>query len=111
MSKLLATLVAATLASFGLTAAQAAGTTPTTTLSPEQAKDAKTQADAQYKAKKDQADASEKLNKANCATQHNATHGEKSACEDVAEAEAKKEKADAKLQYETDQANIKATGK
>jgi hypothetical protein len=114
MSKLLITLVAATMASFGFTAAQAAGTTATASapaLSHDQAKDAKTQADAQYKAKKDQADASEKLNKANCDTAHNSTHGEKSACKDVAEAQAKKQKADAKLQKETDDANIKANSK
>jgi hypothetical protein len=113
MSKLLATLVAATIASFGFTAAQAATTepAPAPALNHDQAKDAKTQADAQYKAKKDQADATEKLNKANCDTAHYSTHGEKSACKDVAEAQAKKDKADAKLQYETDEANIKATGK
>ena len=111
MSKLLATVVAATIASFGFTAAQAADPASAPGLSHDAAKNAKTQANAQYKAKKDQADANEKLNKANCETANNATHGEKSACKDVAEAQAKKEKSEAKLTKETQEANIKANSK
>ena len=112
MTKLMATVVAATIASFGFTAvhaADAASSAPA--LTHDQSKNAKTQATAQYKAKKDVADANEKLNKANCDTANNATHGEKSACKDVADAEQKKEKAEAKLQKETDEANIKANSK
>jgi hypothetical protein len=112
MTKLLATVVAATIASFGLGAAQAADPASSApALNHDQAKNAKTQANAQYKAKKDVADANEKLNKANCDTANGATHGEKSACKDVADAQADKDKAEAKLQKESDQANIKANSK
>ena len=100
------------------------GTTTTTTVTTEttetklvpapglthsEAKDAKIQSEAQYKARKNIAEANHDLNKGDCKT---STDGAvKRACEADARAQEKKDKADAKLIHKTEDQDINAVTK
>ena len=99
-NKTLSALVAVCAASFCLST-QAADAT----IAKDQAKDMKTQSEAQYQARKKVADANEDLNRADCKT---ALEGAaKRACEKSAKATAKSDKADAKTLHETEEQRIK----
>lgn len=75
------------------------------TLTKDEAKDLKTQSDAQYKARKNVAEANEDLNKGDCKT---ALEGSaKRACEKSAKATAKSDKANAKTVHEMEKQTIK----
>ncbi len=108
--KLLAALVATTLGC-GVAMAQTNNVeptgsphTPTTGLSQE-GKDAKTQAKGEYKARKKVAEANKALNKADCevAADGRAEH----ACKKHARAQAKEDKAEAKMIYENEKKDIR----
>lgn len=75
------------------------------TITKDEAKDLKTQSDAQYKARKNVAEAAEDLNKGDCKT---ALEGSaKRACEKSAKAAAKSDKANAKTVHEIEKQAIK----
>ena len=71
-----------------------------------EAKDLKTQADAEYKARKKIAEANRELNKAECKTELEG--GTERACKKGAKYEAKQDKANAKQIHEAEKAEIKA---
>lgn len=107
MSYRLSAAIAAIAASFCFSAHAADGDKAATTggLTSAQAKDLKTQADAELKARQKVAEANEVLNKADCKT---ALEGSaKRACEKSAKANAKSEKADAKTLHEVQEGAIK----
>ena len=130
LATLLATAAAATLSmgayaqSTDAPAPGTPGTTTTTTVTTEstetklvpapglthsEAKDAKIQSTADYKARKNIAEANHDLNKADCKT---STEGSvKRACEADARAQEKKDKADAKLIHKTEDQDINAVTK
>jgi hypothetical protein len=83
--------------------AQAADTT--SGISKSEAKDLKTQSEAQYGARKKVAEAAETLDKADCKTALDGSA--KRACEKAAKAEAKSHKADAKAAHESEEKAIK----
>ncbi len=100
------------------------GTTTTTTVTTEttetklvpapglthgEAKDAKIQSTADYKARKNIAEANHDLNKADCKTTSDGAV--KRACEADARAQEKKDKADAKLIHKTEDQDINAVTK
>lgn len=113
--KLLAAILAATLGS-GVAMAQTTTnsvdqnpTSDVTQRAPgltQEGKDAKEQAKAEYKARKKVAAANKELNKADCEVSSNgmAEH----ACKKHARAQAKEEKAEAKMIYENEKKDIKA---
>lgn len=116
--KLLAAIVATTLGC-GLATAQTATTTAPNSGTPgaapaaapsvltQEGKDAKETAKGEYKARKKIAEANKELNKADCEVSANgmAEH----ACKKHARAQAKEEKAEAKMLYENEKKDIKAT--
>ena len=130
LATILATAAAATLSmgayaqSTDAPAPGTPGTTTTTTVTTEttetklvpapglthsEAKDAKIQSEAQYKARKNIAEANHDLNKGDCKT---STDGAvKRACEADARAQEKKDKADAKLIHKTEDQDINAVTK
>ncbi|MGY4831008.1 hypothetical protein ACVNIS_20715 [Sphaerotilaceae bacterium SBD11-9] len=115
--KLLATLIAGTF-SCGLALAQNTPNvidSPTASPAPlsQEAKDAKVQSKADYKARKKVADANKELSQADCET--SADGAVERACKKEAKAAAKQDKAHAKTVYETEKKQIQekdqATGK
>jgi hypothetical protein len=118
MSKKLLAAIVATTFGCGMAVAQNTTnadptiTTPSATQTPptgltQEGKDAKEQAKGEYKARKKVAEANKELNKADCETSANgmAEH----ACKKHARAQAKEEKAEAKMIYENEKKDIKAT--
>lgn len=100
-SKIISAMLAAFAASLYLTAGAADDSSLTRT----EAKDLKTQSEAQYKARKKVTEANEDLNKADCKT---ALEGAaKRACEKSAKAAARSHKADAKTVHEVEEQAIK----
>ena len=75
------------------------------TITKDQAKDLKTQSEAQYNARKKVAEANEDLNRADCKTALDGAA--KRACEKSAKATAKSDKADAKTLHEVEEQRIK----
>ena len=104
----LATLVAISATCFGL-AAHAADDTTAPALSKQEAKDAKTQSDAAYKARKDVAEANHELNKGDCEVA--ADGSTERACKKDAKAVKKQEKTEAKVIHEAEKDAIKAGSK
>lgn len=115
--KLLAAIVATTLGC-GLATAQTTTTAPNSgspgaapatapSILTQEGKDAKETAKGEYKARKKIAEANKELNKADCEVSSNgmAEH----ACKKHARAQAKEEKAEAKMVYENEKKDIKAT--
>jgi hypothetical protein len=113
MNKTLTTLLAATATCFGLAAHAAdVGATASTdapTLNRDEAKQLKTQSDADYKARKKVADANKALDKADCKNTFDG--GVERACKSDARATAKEAKAEAKVIHEAEKADIKANSK
>ena len=103
MNRTLTTLLAATAAAFCIGAHAADTTAPAITK--DEAKDLKTQSEAQYAARKKVAEAGETLNKADCKTALDGSA--KRACEKSAKAQAKSQKADAKTLHEAEESAIK----
>jgi len=100
--KTIATLLVATAAALSMTLAQAddnAGVSKT------EAKDLKTQSEAQYKARQKVAEAKEDLDKADCKT--SLSGSAERACKKSAKAAAKSRKADAKTVHEAEEQAIK----
>jgi hypothetical protein len=110
--KLLASLVAGAATSFCLFA-HAADTAPADSTAPaltkSEAKDLKTQSDADFKARKKLADAKSDLGQADCKT--STEGGVTRACKSGVKAEAKQDKANAKMVHESEKADIKANSK
>ena len=114
LNKLIVPFMAAGAVCFGV-AAQAAETdgsasstqTPTTPqITHAEAKDLRTQSDAEYKARKKVAEANREPNKAECKTELEG--GTERACKKSAKIEAKQDKANAKMIHESEKADIKA---
>ena len=114
LNKLIVPFMAAGAVCFGI-AAQATetdastnnSTTPTTPqITRAEAKDLRTQSDAEYKARKKVAEANRELNKADCKTELEG--GTERACKKSAKFESKQDKADAKVIHESEKADIKA---
>ncbi len=101
MNKTLIALLAAATLSFGAYAD--AGDAP---LTHSQASDQTTQSKADYKANKKLADANHALNKADC--KENTSAGVERACKKDAKAQARQDKAGAKLENKAEKADIKA---
>jgi len=99
--KTASTLFAALAAALSLTLAHAADTG----ISKQEAKDLKTQSEAQYKARGKVAEAKEDLDKADCKT--SLSGSAEHACKKSAKAAAKSRKADAKTQHEAEEQAIK----
>ncbi|MED5621648.1 hypothetical protein [Ideonella sp. BN130291] len=110
MKKTLSTLVAISAACFGLVAhAQTSDAASAPALTKQEAKDAKTQSDAAYKARKDVADANHELNKGDCEVA--ADGSVERACKKDAKAVKKQEKAEAKVIHEAEKDAIKSNSK
>lgn len=114
LNKLIVPFMTAGALCFGL-AAHAAETDPpmsdpkavtTPELTRAEAKDLKTQSKAEYKARKKVAEANRELGKAECKTELEG--GTERACKKSAKYEMKQDKADAKVIYEAEKAEIKA---
>ena len=99
--KTLTTLAVALAAACSLTLAHAADPV----LSKDEAKDLKTQSEAQYKARQKVAEAKEDLNKADCDVSLKGSA--ERACKKSAKAKAKSAKADAKTAHEAEEQAIK----
>lgn len=101
MNRTLTTLLAAvaTTVCIGAHAADSPG------ISNSEAKDLKTQSEAQYAARKKVAEAGETMNKADCKTSLEGSA--KRTCEKSAKAQAKSQKADAKTVHEAEESAIK----
>jgi hypothetical protein len=109
MFKKTASTLFVTAASAFCFAALAADPASDATLTKSEAKDLKTQSEAQYKARKNVAEANQDLNKGDCKT---ALEGSaKRACLKSAKASAKSDKADAKTLHEVEEQKIKAVTK
>jgi hypothetical protein len=110
MKTTLSTLIAITAACYGLAAhAQTADAASAPALTKQEAKDAKTQSGAAYKARKEVADANHELNKGDCEVA--ADGSTERACKQDAKAAKKHEKAEAKLIHEAEKDAIKAHSK
>jgi hypothetical protein len=110
MKNSLTTLLAVTAACYGLAlSAHAADAAASAPITKQEAKDLKTQADAEYKARKKVADANEELNKGDCEVA--ADGSTERACKKDARAAAKHEKAEAKLKHEAQKDAIKSESK
>ena len=107
MKHALTAILAITAACYGLSVRAADDAAPA--LTKQEAKDARTQSDAVYKARKDVADANHELSKGDCEVA--ADGSTERACKKDARAQKKKEKADAKLQHEAEKDAIKANSK
>ena len=104
--KTITTVIAAVAAAFSLTLAQAADDAA---VSKSEAKDLKTQSEAQYKARQKVAEAKEDLDKADCKT--SLSGSAERACKKSAKAAAKSRKADAKTVHEAEEQAIKDSKK
>ena len=105
MSKTVSTLLAAAVAALCLQVNAADDKAAGAGITKDQAKDLKTQSEADYKARKKVAEANEVLDKADCKT---ALEGSaKRACDKSAKAGAKGTKADAKMVHEVEEKAIK----
>lgn len=108
LNKTASTLIVTAVSAFCF-AALAADPSSEATLSKTDAKDLKTQSEAQYKARKNVAEANWDLNKGDCKT---ALEGSaKRACLKSAKASAKSDKAAAKTLHEVEEQKIKETTK
>lgn len=96
---------AALATAFCLSAHAADDATAGSGISRSEAKDLKTQSEAQYKARKKVAEAQEDLNRADCKTALDG--GARRACEKTAKADAKTKKAAAKTVHEAEESAIK----
>jgi len=105
MNKNIAAALGALAAAFCLSAHAADDATAAGGISRTEAKDLKTQSEAQYKARKKVAEAQEDLNRADCKTALDGAA--KRACEKTAKADAKTKKAAAKTVHEAEESAIK----
>jgi hypothetical protein len=111
MYKTIATLLTAASATFILISAQAADPEQTSDakITRSEAKDLKTQSEAQYKANKKIVEANEEQNKADCKTALEG--GAKRACVNSAKAGAKSDKSSAKAAHEMQEKSIEDSKK
>ena len=112
MKKMIAVLATAAIATLSIGSYAADATTDTTTapaITKDQASKLKTQSTAEYKAKGKVAEANEDLNKGDC--KNNLDGSAKRACDKSATAQARSEKADAKLQHESEKKAINDAAK
>jgi hypothetical protein len=109
MKHTLASIIAITAACYGLAAQAADSAASAPALTKQEAKDAKTQSDAAYKARKNVAEANHDLNKGDCKVA--ADGSTERACKKEARAIEKQEKAEAKTIHEAEKDAIKANSK
>src|SRR4029450_2812526 len=102
--KTIPTLLAALAASLSLSFGAYAADAPAAPMTKQEAKDAKTQADAKYDAKKKTAEANEALQKGDCEVAHDGSA--ERACKKAAKEHAKATKADAQTQPKSEKKTI-----
>lgn len=106
LSTAFASILATAAASICLVSGAVAQDTSSPELTKDQAKDLKTQSDADYKARKKIADAKADLNTADCKT--STEGGVQRACKTSVKGVEKQDKANAKMVHEAEKADIKA---
>ena len=102
--KTIPTLLTALAASLSLSLGAYAADAPAAGMTKQEAKDAKTQAEAKYDAKKKTAEANEALQKGDCEVAHDGSA--ERACKNAAKQHAKAKKADAKTQLKSEEKAI-----
>ena len=102
--KTITTLLAALAASLSLSLGAFAADAPAGTMTKQEAKDAKVQAEAKYDAKSKNAEANEALQKGDCEVAHDGSA--EHACKKAAKQHAKAKKADAKAQLKSEEKSI-----